>query len=98
MTLTLNARTQKALAIAAQASSWTRLPTGAYQIPSQADPTHTYTVTPQSCSCPAAERHPEQLCKHSAAVAILSALLDADLPPPPAPLNEAEVAALFARL
>lgn len=94
----LDSRSLKALAIAADVAHWQRLPTGAYLIPSQTAPGQTYRTTPQSCSCPAAERHPERLCKHSLATVLYESLSTMDTPPAPsAPLSEAEVDALFAR-
>jgi predicted nucleic acid-binding Zn finger protein len=74
MTLALEPRDLKALAIAANAATWQQLSPTTFRVPSQTHPGQSYLVTPQMCSCPAFERHPERPCKHSVGVAIYVAL------------------------
>jgi hypothetical protein len=76
MTVLLDPRSVKALQIAAGASRWMRLPTGAFSIPSQGNPGQLYVASPQTCQCPDFERNPSRLCKHILAVHLVLALTE----------------------
>lgn len=75
-----DARTQRALVIAADAGQWAKCHTAdgrkAYAIPSSRDTTRRYLATSSSCTCPDFARRGEP-CKHARAVAIHVALLKA---------------------
>ena len=85
MTVLLDARSLKALQIAATASAWTRLVGRAFYIPSQTNPAQCYVTSPDTCQCPDSDRHPSQLCKHSIAVSIVLALIETQPEAVPSP-------------
>jgi hypothetical protein len=71
---TSDSRFPKAVAIADQAGQWLKCRSfegrKAYGVLSQRTVGHYYLVTPSSCTCEDAKRHPGQICKHSIAVQI----------------------------
>lgn len=84
MTITISAdnpRSIKAISIAAGAGQWLRChtPDGAkaYGIPSQHEAGRYYLVTRERCSCPDAQRHPWQACKHQLSVRLYCELAKA---------------------
>jgi len=76
-----NPRSIKAIEIAAGAGQWLTCHTAdgaqAYGIPSQREPGRYYLVTCQRCSCPDAQRHPLQACKHQLGVRLYRELAKA---------------------
>lgn len=72
--IALDPRSQKALALAMTAQTWTRLSANTFRMPSQSTPGASYLVTPQMCSCKDSERHPERPCKHCLAVVLYVSL------------------------